>query len=188
MHFRKEEQPEEETRAQSTNKQDVISGLEEARTGRGSAGLVQGRDGGRERQADETSGKGKGQGNGGKGEHESKGGLGSKEGRGRRRGGRNTRSNAIVGSEVTVEYIDDEGEQRGPFSNSEMRQWWEERNLPEDLQLRPCDARVLANTKTRNRHIAFRIVKWWSEDAPAVFATEFAPRGECEYYLEGEEE
>ena len=39
---------------------DVISSLEEAKTGRGSA--------------DETIGKGKGQGNGGKGEHGSKGG------------------------------------------------------------------------------------------------------------------
>ena len=46
---------------------DVISSLEEAKTGRGSA--------------DETIGKGKGQGNGGKGEHGSKGGRMAKEGR-----------------------------------------------------------------------------------------------------------
>ena len=42
------------------------------RTGRGSAGLVRGRD--EKRRADETSRKGKGKGNGGKGEHEGKGG------------------------------------------------------------------------------------------------------------------
>ena len=38
----------------------------------------------------------------------------------------------MVGS--TVENIDDEGEQRGPFANSDMRQWWEERKLPEEVQ------------------------------------------------------
>ena len=62
----------EETRSESTDEQKVTDGLVEVRTGRGSAGLVRGRD---ERcQADETSRKGKGKGNGGKGEHEGKGG------------------------------------------------------------------------------------------------------------------
>ena len=57
---------------ESTDKQKITDGLAEVRTGRGSAGLVKGRD---ERcQADETSRKGKGKGNGGKGEHEGKGG------------------------------------------------------------------------------------------------------------------
>ena len=50
--------------------------LVEVRTGRGSAGLVRGRD---ERHwADESSRKSKGKGNGRKGEHGSKGGAGSK--------------------------------------------------------------------------------------------------------------
>ena len=72
---RKEEQSG-ETEAQSTEKQKVISGAEELRTGRGSAGLVRGGD---ERcLTNETCRKGKGKGNGGKGEHGGKGGFGSK--------------------------------------------------------------------------------------------------------------
>ena len=64
-----------ETFAESTDEPEVTDGLAEVRTGRGSAGLVRGRD---ERcQTDETR-KGKGKGNGGKGEHGSKGGAGSK--------------------------------------------------------------------------------------------------------------
>ena len=38
-----EEEPSEEMRTQSTDEQDAMSGLEEVRTGRGSAGLVRGR-------------------------------------------------------------------------------------------------------------------------------------------------
>ena len=54
-----------------------MSGFEEVRTDRGSAGLVRGRD---ERcRTDEISGKGRGKGeHGGKGRFGSKGGLGSK--------------------------------------------------------------------------------------------------------------
>ena len=68
---------EEERRAESTDEQDAMDGLDEMRTGRGSAGLVRGGD---ERgQANETSRKGKGKGPGGKGEHEDKGrGFGGK--------------------------------------------------------------------------------------------------------------
>ena len=54
----------------------VTGRLVEARTGRGSAGVVRGGD---ERHwTDESSRKGKGKGNGGKGEHGRKGGAGSK--------------------------------------------------------------------------------------------------------------
>ena len=53
-----------------------MGGPEKVETGRGSAGLVRGRDEGC--QADETNRKGKGKGIGGKGEHGSKGGFGSK--------------------------------------------------------------------------------------------------------------
>ena len=67
---------EEEGRAQSTDEQDVMSGLEEVRTGRGSARLVRGRD--ERRLTNKTSGKGRGQGNGGKGEHGRKEGFSSK--------------------------------------------------------------------------------------------------------------
>ena len=74
--FAEEKQPE-ETQEQSTDKQDVMSGLEELRTGRGSRPLVRGGD--EKCRADETSRKGKGKGNGGKGEHDGKtGGAGSK--------------------------------------------------------------------------------------------------------------
>ena len=44
VHFAEEEQPV-EMRAQSTDDQDVMDGLEEVRAGRGSAGLVRGRGG-----------------------------------------------------------------------------------------------------------------------------------------------
>ena len=58
---------EEQARAKSTGEPEVMGRLAEVRTGRGSSGLVRGRD---ERcRADETR-KGKGKGNGGKGEHE----------------------------------------------------------------------------------------------------------------------
>ena len=70
MGFGEEEQLR-ETRAKSTDEPEVMGRLAEARTGRGSAGLVRGGD---ERcRADETR-KGKGKGNGGKGDHEGKGG------------------------------------------------------------------------------------------------------------------
>ena len=62
--------------AQNTDEEDVMSGLEELRTGRGSAGLV--RVGDERCKTDETSRKGKGKGNGGKGEHGSKRRVGSK--------------------------------------------------------------------------------------------------------------
>ena len=60
---------------QNTDEQDVIGGLEEVKTGRGSAGLVRGGEG--KHRTDETSRKGKGKGSEGKGEHGSKGGAGS---------------------------------------------------------------------------------------------------------------
>ena len=71
-----EEDQTEETRAQRRDTRDVMSGLEEVRTGRGCAGLV--RRGDERRQANETSGRGKGKGNGGKGEHGSTGEFGGK--------------------------------------------------------------------------------------------------------------
>ena len=75
VHFREEEQYE-EVQAQNTDKQDVMSGLEESRTSRGSTSLIGVRD--ERSQANEIRGKGKGKGNGGKGEHGCKGGFGSK--------------------------------------------------------------------------------------------------------------
>ena len=65
-----EEEQLREKRAKSTEEPEVMGRLAEARTGRGSSGLVRGGD---ERcRADETR-KGKGKGNGGKGDHEGKG-------------------------------------------------------------------------------------------------------------------
>ena len=66
----------EETRAESTDEPKVMSRLAEARTGRGSACLVQGRD--EKCLTNKTHSKGKGKGNGGKGEHGRKGGAGNK--------------------------------------------------------------------------------------------------------------
>ena len=61
----------------STDEQNVMSCPEEAKTGRGRAGLVPGL--GESRELNETSRKGKGKGNGVKGEHEGKeGGFGRK--------------------------------------------------------------------------------------------------------------
>ena len=67
-----EEQQLGKTGAENAGEPEVMDRTTEVRTGRGSTGLVRGRD---ERcRADETSRKGKGKGNGGKGEHEGKGG------------------------------------------------------------------------------------------------------------------
>ena len=80
-------------------------------------------------------------------------------------------------------HIEDEGVQRGPF-----HQFGNEGLVPKNLNFCPCDARVSANRKRGNRHVAFRALKDWFKDAPTVFATEFSPRGECECFFEGEEE
>ena len=66
-----EEQQLRKTGAENAGEPEVMDITTEVRTGRGSTGLVRGRDG--RCRADETS-KGKGKGNGGKGEHEGKGG------------------------------------------------------------------------------------------------------------------
>ena len=63
-----EEEQLEETRAENSGEPEVTGRTTEVRTGRGSAGIVRGRD--ERRRADETSKKGKGNGNGGKSEHE----------------------------------------------------------------------------------------------------------------------
>ena len=68
-----EEQQLGKTGAENAGEPEEMGRTTEVRTGRGSTGLVRGRD---ERcRADETSRKGKGKGNGGKGEHEGKGGV-----------------------------------------------------------------------------------------------------------------
>ena len=59
-----------ETRVQSTDEQDVVDGVEEVRTGNGSATLIRG--GEDKCPTDETSRKGKGKGNASKGEHRKK--------------------------------------------------------------------------------------------------------------------
>ena len=75
VHFG-EEEPLEETQAESIDEPKVMSRLEEVRTGRGSACLVQGID--EKCLTNETCKKGTGKGNGGKGEHGRKGGTGNK--------------------------------------------------------------------------------------------------------------
>ena len=88
------------------------------------------------------------------------------------------RRSAIVGIAHTHcwEYIDDAGVQRGPFTNSEMKDWWEKLMLSKNLHIRPCDSRVSANIKRGSRQVAFHILKDWFKDASTVFATEFSPR------------
>ena len=75
VHFGEEERLE-ETQAESTDELKMMSRSEEARTGRGSACLVQRTDD--KCLTNEICKKGKGKGNGGKGEHGGKGGVGSK--------------------------------------------------------------------------------------------------------------
>ena len=67
-----EEQQLGKTGAENAGELEVMGGTTEVRIGRGSTGLVPGRD--ESRGLNETSSKGKGKGNGGKGEHEGKGG------------------------------------------------------------------------------------------------------------------
>ena len=67
-----EEQQLGKTGAENAGETEVMGRTTEVWTGRGSAGLVRGRD--KRCRADETNRKGKGKGNGGKGEHEGKGG------------------------------------------------------------------------------------------------------------------
>ena len=71
-----EEEPLEETQAESTDEPKVMSRLEKVRTGRGSACLAQGID--EKCLTNDTCRRGKGKGNGGKGEHGRKGGTGNK--------------------------------------------------------------------------------------------------------------
>ena len=78
-----QEQQQEETIAESTDEPEVTRRLTEMQTGRGSSGLVRGRD--EKCQADEISRKGKGKGNGGKCEHEGKGGKFGRKGNNTRR-------------------------------------------------------------------------------------------------------
>ena len=141
---------------------------DEVRTVRGTAGLVRGGD---ERQS------------GGKREHGSKGRLGSK---GTPEVQQNTRTMKGADEDEEeeeheeecdcwdnthcCEYIDDEGVQRGPFTNSEMKDWWEKLRLPKNLHFRPCDARVSANMKRGSRQVAFHILKDGVKHAPTVFA------------------
>ena len=64
------------------------------------------------------------------------------------------------------EYIDDEGVQRGPSTNSEMRDWWVTQKLPKNINIRRCDAGVSANRKRGgHRQVAFRLLKDRFKDA-----------------------
>ena len=72
-----EEEPFEETRAESTDEPEVTGRLAEVRTGKGSAGFVRGED---ERcWTNESRRKGRGKGHEGKGEHGNEGGQGCKD-------------------------------------------------------------------------------------------------------------
>ena len=116
VRFAGEEQPGEK-RAQSTHEQDVMDGLEEVRTGRGSAGLARRERTGvtRTRPAERAKAKG----NGGKGEHGSKGETGSK--------GMHQVTNMMKGDDDEKEKVN----QRGDDECRETKFEWELRRLEE---------------------------------------------------------
>ena len=99
----------EETRAESTDELEVTGRLAEVRTGRGSAGLVRGRD--ERRWSDETSTKGRGKGNWRKGEHGSKGGVGRK--------GTQQVENSVMDEDQESEEREDQREQRAEGPDEE---------------------------------------------------------------------
>lgn len=80
---------------------------------------------------------------------------------------------ADTGSCGCWEYLDPEGICRGPFSNWQMRQWWERKMLPPDLRIRAYDA----TAGCRDGEL-FRLVAEEFEDAPAPFAPGFSPRAQ----------
>mmetsp|Transcript_29927 Transcript_29927/g.93018 ORF Transcript_29927/g.93018 Transcript_29927/m.93018 type:complete len:340 (-) Transcript_29927:208-1227(-) len=85
---------------------------------------------------------------------------------------------ASSGSCGCWEYLDHKDVRRGPFSNWQMRQWWERRMLPTDLRIRPYDAAAIAERETPEEDFGppFRSVEAVFQDAPSPFAAGFSPR------------
>lgn len=85
-----------------------------------------------------------------------------------------------TGSCGSWEYLDNQDTRRGPFSNWQMRQWWEHKLLPPDLRVRPYDAVAAVQGAARTSEVAsFRCVSEVFADAPAPFAAGWSPRATC---------
>eukprot|EP00933_Yihiella_yeosuensis_P064405 TRINITY_DN67773_c0_g1_i1.p1 TRINITY_DN67773_c0_g1~~TRINITY_DN67773_c0_g1_i1.p1 ORF type:complete len:327 (+),score=43.89 TRINITY_DN67773_c0_g1_i1:71-1051(+) len=76
---------------------------------------------------------------------------------------------ADAGSCGCWQYLDPKENSRGPFSNFQMRQWWEKKMLPPDLKIRPYFPGKKSDEK-------FRPVVEVFENAPAPFAPGYSPR------------
>jgi len=81
---------------------------------------------------------------------------------------------ASSGSCGSWEYLDFEDVCRGPFSNWQMRQWWERKMVPESLRVRPYNPEAARSEKGST--LPFRPVHEVFEDAPAPFAVGWSPR------------
>ena len=129
----------EETQAESIDEPKVMSRLEEVRTGRGSACLVQGID--EKCLTSETCRKGKGKGNGGKGEHGGKGGVGSK---------------GTQQVENSVKDEDQENKRTMTSEEKEKKHWEDVRKLlemveKEEMELEMMQQEEMEHTEQRGR-------------------------------------
>ncbi|CAE8720923.1 unnamed protein product [Polarella glacialis] len=76
------------------------------------------------------------------------------------------------GSCGSWEYVDRQANRRGPFSNFQMRQWWERKMLPPDLCIRPH----FSGSSSSEKGQEFRPVADVFQEAPAPFAPGWSPR------------
>mmetsp|Transcript_129476 Transcript_129476/g.360670 ORF Transcript_129476/g.360670 Transcript_129476/m.360670 type:complete len:343 (-) Transcript_129476:196-1224(-) len=85
---------------------------------------------------------------------------------------------ASTGSCGCWEYLDHRDIRRGPFSNWQMRQWWERKMFPPDLRIRPYDAAATVADKEDGEEpgMPFLFVEEVFQDAPSAFAPGFSPR------------
>jgi len=84
---------------------------------------------------------------------------------------------ADTGSCGCWEYLDNSGTRRGPFSNWQMRQWWERKMLPQNLRIRPYDAAASVGDRgAADEGPEFRQVQDVFQEAPAPFAPGHSPR------------
>lgn len=90
------------------------------------------------------------------------------------------RAAAEAGSCGCWEYLDGQDVRRGPFSNWQMRQWWDRRMLPPNLLVRPYDALASSADKWASDNdqegAEFRPVEEVFQHAPQPFAPGWSPR------------
>lgn len=97
---------------------------------------------------------------------------------GNEEGNRLAEEAAASGSCGCWEYLDHKDIRRGPFSNWQMRQWWDRKMFPRDLRIRPYDAAAAADSHNPEEDSGppFELVDHVFEDAPSPFAAGFSPR------------